>query len=227
MKVARACALLIGLSFSLTAPAHANVIVGAPANSSNGFPFINYNGEYQQAYASSNFPGTIPILGLSFVADRTSGNPLGTLNFTGNFTVSLSYSANPVGSLSTTFANNIGADFTTIFSGSVTETNATTFTLLASTPFIYNPTLGPLLLDVVANTSGLGGLTANTSFPGERVFCSNTPSGQCAGGTVLTDTMGLVTEFITPLPAALPLFATGLGGLGLLGWRRKRKARAA
>jgi hypothetical protein len=30
----------------------------------------------------------------------------------------------------------------------------------------------------------------------------------------------------TPLPAALPLFATGLGGLGLLGWRRKRKARA-
>jgi hypothetical protein len=28
----------------------------------------------------------------------------------------------------------------------------------------------------------------------------------------------------TPLPAALPLFATGLGALGLLGWRRKRKA---
>jgi hypothetical protein len=31
----------------------------------------------------------------------------------------------------------------------------------------------------------------------------------------------------TPLPAALPLFATGIGGLGLLGWSRKRKARAA
>ena len=27
-----------------------------------------------------------------------------------------------------------------------------------------------------------------------------------------------------PLPAALPLFVTGLGVLGLLGWRRKRKA---
>jgi hypothetical protein len=27
-----------------------------------------------------------------------------------------------------------------------------------------------------------------------------------------------------PLPAALPLFATGLGAWGLLGWRRKRKA---
>ena len=31
----------------------------------------------------------------------------------------------------------------------------------------------------------------------------------------------------TPLPAALPLFAGGLGALGLLGWRRKRKAVAA
>jgi hypothetical protein len=26
-----------------------------------------------------------------------------------------------------------------------------------------------------------------------------------------------------PLPATLPLFATGLGALGLLSWRRKRK----
>ncbi len=30
----------------------------------------------------------------------------------------------------------------------------------------------------------------------------------------------------TPLPATLPLFATGLGALSLLGWRRKRKAAA-
>ena len=30
----------------------------------------------------------------------------------------------------------------------------------------------------------------------------------------------------TPLPGALPLFASGLGALGLFGWRRKRKAQA-
>ena len=30
----------------------------------------------------------------------------------------------------------------------------------------------------------------------------------------------------TPLPAALPLFASGLGGIGLFAWWRKRKARA-
>jgi hypothetical protein len=31
-------------------------------------------------------------------------------------------------------------------------------------------------------------------------------------------------EAVVPLPAALPLFATGLAGLGLLGWRRKKAA---
>jgi hypothetical protein len=31
----------------------------------------------------------------------------------------------------------------------------------------------------------------------------------------------------TPLPATLPLFATGLGALGLLGWFGKRKARVS
>jgi PEP-CTERM motif len=31
----------------------------------------------------------------------------------------------------------------------------------------------------------------------------------------------------TPLPATLPLFASGLGALGLLGWRRKRKNASA
>jgi hypothetical protein len=36
---------------------------------------------------------------------------------------------------------------------------------------------------------------------------------------------GLVAT--TPIPAALPLFASALGGLGLLGWRRKRRAAAA
>jgi hypothetical protein len=37
--------------------------------------------------------------------------------------------------------------------------------------------------------------------------------------TITINTIGTAT----PLPAALPLFATGLGALGLLGWRRKRK----
>ena len=38
---------------------------------------------------------------------------------------------------------------------------------------------------------------------------------------------GTWTVTTTPLPAALPLFATGLGALGLFGWRRKPKTAAA
>ena len=57
-----------------------------------------------------------------------------------------------------------------------------------------------------------------------------------AGGFLLEDASNGSTEIAlaatslsvsldpTPLPAALPLFASGLGVLGLLGWRRKRKA---
>jgi hypothetical protein len=47
----------------------------------------------------------------------------------------------------------------------------------------------------------------------------------------LSDYAGSVTteftyNYDTPVPSALPLFATGLGALGLLGWRRKRKVQA-
>ena len=62
-----------------------------------------------------------------------------------------------------------------------------------------------------------------------------------AGGTSMTETglyqpvsslSDLSIQFRsdvsdTPLPAALPLFASGLGALGLLGWSRKRKAQLA
>ena len=38
---------------------------------------------------------------------------------------------------------------------------------------------------------------------------------------------GAISFEATPLPAALPLFASGASVLGFLGWRRKRKAQAA
>jgi hypothetical protein len=48
------------------------------------------------------------------------------------------------------------------------------------------------------------------------------------GGSAPTFNMTFsLTGTEVPIPAALPLFATGLGALGLLGWRRKRKAALA
>jgi hypothetical protein len=55
---------------------------------------------------------------------------------------------------------------------------------------------------------------------GDQGFNSDFASGDRSGTQVIA------TAEATPLPAALPLFATGVGALGLLGWRRKRKQAA-
>ena len=48
------------------------------------------------------------------------------------------------------------------------------------------------------------------------------------GDISLLFVVGIVTGNLWSVEnTALPLFATGLGALGLLGWRRKRKAGAA
>ena len=50
-----------------------------------------------------------------------------------------------------------------------------------------------------------------------------------AGAVVIARAVDSIdpTPTETPIPAALPLFASGLGALGLLTWRRKRQAVAA
>jgi PEP-CTERM motif len=55
------------------------------------------------------------------------------------------------------------------------------------------------------------------------VFSGNTSSTGVIG---FTRTSGEGPPPV-PLPGALPLFASGLGALGLLGWRRKREKAAA
>jgi hypothetical protein len=64
---------------------------------------------------------------------------------------------------------------------------------------------------------GLGGFVSNCAI---GAICSN--EFPVSGSFVSAVPLSAV-----PLPAALPLFASGLGALGLLGWRRKRKAQAA
>lgn len=73
----------------------------------------------------------------------------------------------------------------------------------------------------------------------ERIFCGEVDGDRRIRISILNFVHSVTSlkngmpiaegEFITspsaatPLPAALPLFATGLGALGLFGWRRKRK----
>ncbi len=101
---------------------------------------------------------------------------------------------------------------------------------LGSNSFVYGPQpllqngTGNFLIDLPAGcnpfqTNCGAGIEAAFAGTGVEIF----------GPTGLTDLGGLWTTSLTstPLPAALPLFAGGLGVMGLLGWRRKRKNAAA
>ncbi len=61
-------------------------------------------------------------------------------------------------------------------------------------------------------------------------FTDTTPYPSNLGAYGILDNVtltGAAPVSATPLPSALPLFAGGLGALGLLGWRRKRKTQGA
>jgi hypothetical protein len=74
------------------------------------------------------------------------------------------------------------------------------------------------LFDNTSNKNGTGNI-------GWQFSSSSTFSAPLDPGDQIT--LAAPMEAATPLPAALPLFATGLGALGLFGWRRKRKINAA
>jgi hypothetical protein len=77
--------------------------------------------------------------------------------------------------------------------------------------------------------------TTMYAVAGTQVFSVNLSNASLTllfdyGGGVLGAANG--TAFVnenttsTPLPAALPLFATGIGAMGFVGWRRKRRAQS-
>ena len=87
-------------------------------------------------------------------------------------------------------------------------------------PFLtqYDPALFPL--------SG----TDFTIFMGAGSWTPTAPDGDVLLNYTITidmsEALTPLSNSPVPLPTSLPLFATGLGGLGLLGWRTKRKAQA-
>lgn len=90
---------------------------------------------------------------------------------------------------------------------------------------LNNPTLTTV---TVSNYIGPGSFSDRFFF-GSTVTASNfglLVVSLASNETNFATVNGITIDGTTPLPAALPLFATGLGGLGLLGWRRKRKAKA-
>ena len=78
----------------------------------------------------------------------------------------------------------------------------------------HNPFLNQTAMFAIS----LAGITADTTITG-AIFSFGTTSGVNVAGVPSTSPV--------PLPGALPLFATGLAGLGLMKWRKKRKVQAA
>jgi hypothetical protein len=212
----------------------AGVIVGTASTfGSNADPFgmsentasNPWGPEYQQVYSSSAFSGSIDIRSLSFYNTQFDSHHYAPDS--GTFDIYLSTTSAPVNGLSTTLANNTGSNETLVYSGPLpTDTQQSLggqFNFLLANDFSYNPTAGNLLLTVTSSNA----TNANPVFL-DGVQAGNGVISRAYGPTATADYNGLVTGFDTapvPLPAALPLLLSALGGVGALA-RRRKSARA-
>ena len=92
--------------------------------------------------------------------------------------------------------------------------NGPSFSVLSGNPF-------PAIESVTTTNGG----PVSAFLSGGVLFVDWAGMAYCSGDivTVTFDPVGDAPPVSTPLPAALPLFAGGLGALGLLGRRRKRQ----
>src|SRR5262245_56198506 len=151
------------------------------------------------------------------------------------------YSTNPFvvtpGDVETVLTVNPGhGDFTTnvMFTG-----NSLILTITKDVFYIDDPFSGPVFTVLTGRSFGsITGVQVNRHctpcspidafLSGNSLFINWQGGGGIAGDTIEVDfSVGdPINPSPVPLPAALPLFATGLSALGLLAWRRRRKAGA-
>jgi len=227
-------------------PAHAivpDVVVPNSArtiegDSNNSFPFnISIVGlpsqRYQQVYAASQFGGGGLITQIVFRPDAGAGHAFAST--LPDMQIDLSTTSAADDGLSTTFANNVGADDTVVFArGALTLSSAFTgppsgpkdfdIIITLTTPFLYNPALGNLLLDVRNFGAGSTCSFDAVNTPGDGV--SRLYNSNVNGTTGSTDSLGLVTGFnIVPEPGTAMLLVGGGTLLALFGGCRRRQRR--
>jgi hypothetical protein len=209
-----AMAVAIGLAVSAFAnPAHASSVTLLSDNfdtENDGVGTLNYSGFANFTVSNAAAGGAVDLVGNGF-QDYWTGNGLyvdicgtstacGVLTTNqvfaaGNYTITLKLAGN---------ARVAASDTTLVGFG----TNSTSYTLSENqSPVdeIWNVTLtSPGYLSI--GDTGIGTYVGN--------FLLSVEVDLNVGPTAVG---------AAPLPAALPLFATGLGVLGLLGWRRKRR----
>ncbi len=108
------------------------------------------------------------------------------------------------------------------YTSSPTQTN-----LSFGSSFFLGTTLLRLEFALTDSTNLLSLPTFNPIAGGEDTFIVFCPFGYCGTRSIISgsiNTVSVANVATTPIPASLPLLATALGGLGLVGWRRKRQA---
>jgi hypothetical protein len=98
--------------------------------------------------------------------------------------------------------------------------------------YFFDTTVGALIslslgLEIYADSSTSSTINTADYSNTAHLFFDFTEAGAFFSADSGHNYSSAAAPSAVPLPAALPLFATGLGALGLLGWRRKRKAAAA
>ena len=240
-------ALVAGIAgIAVAGGADAAVIVtpngdaGAYGGAASTAPF-NGPFRYQQDYAASQFGGS--EFEITEIAFRPANIQTAAFNATvPNMTVMLSLTGKGTtggaSGLSSTFANNpLGAQ-TTVFSGSLTFNSNPVgvphgFDIVISltTPFLYNPSEGNLLMEIdnqsawdVSPGSQFGFLDFSINNSMARVYANGSASSPNATAANANDPgRGLVTEFVgeevsVTEPSSMALLLVGFAAAA---WRRR------
>jgi hypothetical protein len=181
---------------------------GTEASNANAFPFNCSGGgyssmRYQQLYNKGDFSAGGEISAVSFRPDGTFGSAFGPTTLPG-VTVTLSTSPKAMGSISTTFADNVGSDVVTVYSGDLTLSSAFSgspppqsrsfdVTIPLQQHFNYDSTAGNLLLDIkVPTCKSTTYFDVANVMSVDKLFSLN-GSDDVSGGASTSD--GLVTQF--------------------------------
>jgi hypothetical protein len=220
-----------------------NSLETAEGNSNNSFPFnIEPFGltaqRYQQVYAASDFPESLVITAISFRPDAFLGNPFASTLSSIQINLSTTSVAPDTLPEHTIFADNVGLDDTIVFGqGPLSLSSSATgpaggpkdfdITIVLTTAFFYDPSLGNLLLDVRNFAGGKTTPFDAQNVPGDPISRAATLRGDVSSLTAdFVESSGLVTMFSTqatavPEPSTLFLMSSGLASLAARAWRRR------
>ena len=123
--------------------------------------------------------------------------------------------------ISTSVNGLLGSNYSLLSPSGVTS--ATFFDTITGTPASGESRLLFDLASAMTNAGGTIALNLLAGFFDGEVICPDDFCGTYQTGRILTQ--GSITApSAVPIPAALPLLAAGLGAMGFMGWRKRRKA---